>query len=378
MRLHIWRAAMILGLIVLCSCNTMLLPMPVTDKAATTPSQTLPHSTGGAENGSGGAYFLPTRDIIPTIGLHCTIYAEGRWGAKPGEFGLCPPSSTTWVRGPYPPVVSADGDIFVVDKANQRIVRYFERLLLQVISLPSSYLLDFTCPHTEWDICGRARWSNVSVSGDRLFLQFATYRGERIVNQLAILSPEGQEQRIIDLEPYYSLETPFLDSLVPDRKGGVYLLLVPGLVHFDAEFRPTFIYHPEMSFENPTVGWDGNFYTYENQSDCVRKWAADDRAIIRGEPLSVIENVITATRFVSPTSTRFLGVDAQGRLYFSTYDVGQTWLVRVSASGERIIAPVVEEWLPLSTLGPDGALYGITYDLEDFSIGPQIVRCVLE
>lgn len=380
-RLPIQRLAMIVGLVTLCACNTA--PSINSAGIATClPTQTLP-LIGATDNSSEAAQIAPTptRDIVTiTAQLHCTIYAESRWGAGPGELGFCPPSSAAWVRGPYPPVVNADGDIFIVDKANQRIVKYSEGRVSQIIPLPSSYMIDFKCPPVNEDMCNRSRWSNVSISGDRLFLQFSILRSERIVSQLAVLSPEGQEQRIIDLEPYYPQDdSPFLDSVVSDRRGGVYLLLMAGLVHIDAAFRPTFIGASRLILEDPEVGWDGNFYTYEQPDDCVRKWGDDDRAIIHSEPITTIRNIIATTQLESPTYTRFLGVDTQGRLYFRTRDAAQMWLVRVSASGEeRVIAPVPEEWSSISSLGPDGTLYGITYDLEDISTAPRVIQCMFE
>lgn len=380
MRLYIGALGVIFGLGAIClySCNAMPFsaPAPWSTKAGTYPSTQTP-TVMTAED----TIHPPSTPILILTGtLHCTTYIESRWGTGVGELGFCPLPTYAWVRGPYDPVVSANGDIFIVDKANRRIVKYSKGLTPQVIPLPASYILDFKWYSPEEDVCNHIRWSNVAVSGDRLFLEFSIVRDERIVDQIAVLSLDGQEIRIIDLEPYYPIDIPFLDSLVPDREGGVYLLLTSGLVHFDVKFRPTFIYKPNISFEDPMVGWDGYFYTYDSQGDCVIKMWADDRAIMHGEPLAMIDNVIGATPLMSPAYRHLLGADTQGRLYFTTHDAnGVMWIVRVSTSGdERAIAPVPKEWRPLSALGPDGALYGLWYDLENLSANPRVIRCVPE
>jgi hypothetical protein len=202
------------------------------------------------------------------------------------------------------------------------------------------------------------------------------------VDRLAVLSLEGQEERLIDLEPYYPLHSPFLNSLIADTRGGVYLLLPPaGVVHFDADLRPEFRYMgSEASYENLVVGWDGNLYTYNAESDYLSNWGTDNRPFMHDERLSSIANVIAATQIVSPTYERLLGADTQGRLYFRIREQdGGVWLIRVSASGdERVIAAVPEGEPSPSSLAPDGSLYSIIYDPTDPSIRPRIVKCVFD
>jgi len=306
--------------------------------------------------------------------LECTTYYQAQWGSDPGELGLCPASSEAWIRGPYPPVPDEHGGLFVLDKANQRIVRYSKSEAPRIIPLPSSYVLD--------DVCGYSnRWSNISVSKDRLFLRYLTLQNERFVQRLAVLSLEGQEETSIDLEPYYPLNSPYLNSLLPDRKGGVYVQFVPvGLVHFDEGFRPTFVpLGTKADYGNMVVGWDGNFYTYDLERDIVRNQGADARHI-DGEALSWLENVISATSVTSSTHVRLIGVDTGGRLYFSfiTYEQDRVaWFLRLSNSGkEGKLAVLTEIDLSSSSLAPDGSLYDIVYDPDSPAVKPRIVRCV--
>lgn len=378
MHLHICRLAMMLSVLALCSCNITLLPGNGTPSSigATPPIPAQDPTFSVSPDLPENVVTQPPLTPSPTysiVDLHCTNYVEAKWGAGLGEFGLCPASSDAWIRGPYPPVLNKQGDLFIVDKANQRIVKYSGGIASQIIPIPSSYV---------YDVCGYAsRWPNVSVSEDRLFLHFYIQQDNRIVGRLAILSLEGAEQQVIDLEPYYPLDSsPYLNSLISDRKGGVYLLLPPaGVVHFDADLRPTLIYlGPDASYEDLIVGWDGNIYKYDPQNDHLSNWGTDNRLFMYGEPLSSMANVIAATGIVSPTYTRFRGADTQGRLYFTTRERDRDlWIVRISASWDQgIIAAVSEEELSPSVLAPDGSLYDIVYDQMDSSISPRIVRCV--
>lgn len=307
--------------------------------------------------------------------LECTTYYQAQWGDGVGEFGLCPASSRAWVRGPYPPVPDGYGGLFVLDKANQRIVRFHTSKALQVIPLSSSYVLDNVCSDSN-------QWSNISVSKDRMFLRYLHYSDGRLEERVAVLSLAGEEQGSIDLGPYYPLNSPYLDSLLPDRRGGVYVQFVPvGLVHFDKDFRSTFIFlGTKADYGNMVVGWDGNFYEYDADQDIVRNWGMDNRLLIHGEALGLLKNVIGAAHISPAYYRRLMDVDDEGRLYFSfiTYEQGKTiWYLRVSGSGrDGILATLADGENYLSSLAPDGSLYNIVYDPGNPAIRPRIVRCV--
>lgn len=390
MSFYFHRLVAVLSVLALCACGATSSPTsgeytPSDAKAIAQPSATpnlalsisaeATNSTKTSQSPS-----LSSLDIL-TVSLHCTTYIETRWGTEPGEFGLCSDSSLTSTRGPYPPVLNAQGDLFILDKANQRILRYSGNSTPQVIPIPSSYVLD--------DVCGYSNrgWTNLSVSKNRLFLRFSV-RQDRLVDRLAVLSLEGQDDRIIDLEAYYPLHSPFANSLIADRKGGVYLLLPPaGVVHFDADLRPEFIYlgtDDLLIYQGLVVGWDGNLYTYSAERDHLDSWGADNRFFILGEPLGSVTDVIAATQIVSPAFRRFLGADVQGRLYFGVLERGTDLrFVRISAlGGQRVVAAVPEGLgLPSSfSLAPDGSLYGATYNHKnpDPLLEPRIVRCVFD
>jgi hypothetical protein len=384
---YLRRLVTILSLLALCACGTATSPTPgeytpngaeaVTQLSAT-PSPALSVSAEAVNNSTKTAQLpsLPGLDAL-TVSLHCINHIEAQWGSGSGEFGLCPAPSDAWIRGPYPPTLSAQGDLFIVDKANQRILRYSGNTMSQAISIPSSYVLN--------DVCGYSNrgWPNLSVSRDRLFFLFSVWQ-DRLVDQLAVLSLEGREIQVIDLEAYYPLHSLFMNSLIADRKGGVYLLLPPaGIVHFDADLRPTLIYlGSEADYENLVVGWDGNLYTYSVKHDRLDNWGADNRLFMRRDRLSSMDNVIAATPIVSPTYTRLLGADIRGRPYFRTVEQdGDPWLVRISASGDqRVIATAPDGWPLPFVLAADGSLYGTTYNSRDpdTSVKPRIIRCVFD
>jgi len=318
-----------------------------------------------------------TTDIL-TATLDCADYAGVQWGTDLNNLGHCPAKSEAWIRGPYAPQMDEQGNIFVFDKINQRIVGFSDGRASHVISIPSSYTLNAPCEYSNYP------GSNIAVSKDRLFFVFSTYQETRLIDQLAVFSLDGREQQIVDLEPYYPLHSIYLNSLVSDREGGVYLLLPPvGVIHFDADFRSELYYMGRddlLSYEGFLVGWDRNLYIYNAESDSLVNWGTRRDDFRRGvEPLNRFEGIIGSTSIVSPTYTRLLGVDTKGQFYFKTWSQGKNlMLVRFSAVGDKatIITLPQEEDAPYD-VAPDGSLYGLLYDVEDFSVQPRIVRCVL-
>jgi len=385
---YVRRSVVVLSILVLCACSTVSSLAPgkytpngvkIVSQTSTTPSPTLSVSVEATNNGTETAPYpsLSSLDIL-AASLHCTDYIETQWGTGSEEFGFCPDSSLASTRGPYSPKLDARGDLFILDKANQRILRYSGNSIPRVIPIPSSYVLDGVCGYSN-------RWPNLSVSKDRLFFLFSV-RQDRRVDRLAVLSLNGQEERIIDLEAYYPLHSPFMDTLIADRNGGVYLLLPPaGVVHFDADLRPEFRYMGTddlLIYQGLVVGWDGILYTYSAARDRLDSWGAGNQFFMQGEHLSSTAGVIAATQIVSPTHQRFLGADTQGRLYFRAFERGvDLRFVRVSASGDQRVVVAVPDGCPSSfSLAPDGSLYGTTYSSKnpDPLVKPKIIRCVFE
>jgi len=279
-------------------------------------------------------------------------------------------------RGPYPPKLDEQGDVFILDKVNWRILRYTGSVTPQAIPIPASFTSRDPCVYSTYG------WAYWNVSKDRLFFVFSPWKEAKRGDWLAVLSLKDHKQQIIDLEPYYPLHSPYANSLISDKQGGVYLLLPPaGVVHFDIDLRPEFKYLGADSsiYENLAVGWDGNLYTYWLEGDRLNNWGKNNLAFIHGESLSWMTDIISATGIISPTYTRLLGADIQGRLYFRT-EQGAKWLfVRISASGDRRLVAALPEELSSSFYGsdlaPDGSLYDLIYNSEDPSVKPKIVKC---
>lgn len=361
------RLAAILGVLLLCSCNT---------------------STFWSVSKVAGSGIEPPQLSSPApsnvlrLTLQCTTYIETTWGSRVGELGLCPASSEE-LRYPYPPVPNAQGDLFILDIVNQRILQYSKSMTPQVIPIPSPYVFRDPCSYSTRGL------SNLGVNRDRLFIHFPAYRDGRLVEHLAVLSPDGREERVISLEAYYPHYP--ISAPVADTDGGCYLWFPLFFVYFDAGFRPEVIGTGanEMDSGGLVVGWDGNLYTYSSGRDHLINWGGSNDRFRRGaEPINSKTGVISAIQTASFIWKKLLGVDTQGQLYFAlaAYEQGaiRREFVRVSAPGDEVAIATVpdgtllDEVVPWFSLAPDGSLYGMSYGLgrPDPSLNPRVVKCV--
>lgn len=332
-------------------------------------------------NGTFETALVSPEEVFRTT-LQCSIYIEAKWGSGFGELGRCSMESEAITKGPFLPILNVQGDLFVFDQVNRRILRFKGTVLSQVISIPLTYGPSESCEYTLYG------WSNVTTYIDKLFFFFLSYRtGQQpFQQQLAMLSVEEKKEKVVSLEAYTPLRA--VNSPIADHYGGVYVLLPPAaVIHFDADFRPEFIYMGEddaLGYTGLGIGWDGNTYTYRVESDYLFNWGPGNTLLEHGvEPLNYQANVIAAADIMTPTAARLLGADTQGQLYFIVNEyITDRRLVRISASGKKyVVASVDKEWLlPFYTftLAPNGSLYGIVYDPADDTIDPKIIKCVFD
>jgi hypothetical protein len=327
---------------------------------------------------------LDTPSISTSIRpLLCTTHIETTWGDKTGEFGLCPTSSEQ-VRYPYSPVFNTQGDLFILDVVNQRILRYMGSKSPLVIPLSPPYKPHDPCSYSTRGL------SNLGIYSDRLFLSFSAFSDERSIEYLAVLSLEGQEEHIISLEAYYPMYP--RSAPIADGQGGAYVLLPPdNVVYFDDHFKSEFMFlgADEVGGNGLTIGWDNNLYTYSADHDELTYWGAGNNRFRHGEPLKRKTNVISTIQITATTWKRLLGVDAQGNIYFKIgideQHVGYRF-VRLSSSGNEVIIATVPAGVldtgssPAFSLAPDGSLYGMSYGLmtPDPTFNPRVIKCTFD
>ncbi len=320
---------------------------------------------------------LPT---FVSTALHCTDYVETKWGTGWGEWGFYTNSKIACSNWEPPSLrLSPQGDVYILDPTNQRLLRYVGTIAPQVISIPIGDLFELYGAAFSHCNCPSILKLRLGVGRDRLFLLFHTWQNNRWVDQLAALSPEGRVEHIVDLGWYYPLRAYY--APIPDTQGGVYLIFPPaGVVYFNADLRPEFKYmggDDPQGYDKLTVGWDGNIYTYKVSGDVLFNWGSDHQLFMLGEPLhrqdKVITPVISHTVWVS-----FLGADARGQLYFDVQEGGQNYrYIRISGN-HIVIAPVPPAVGMLPVLAPDGSVYSVVYDSTDFSVNPKIIKCVFD
>ncbi len=389
MRHYVHRYMRILWLMMLCACYAV--PLSSCREKQLKEHQVIPRSTTtlsysqslevNTVSDTAEILSFSSKQILRTD-LECSIYVESKWGNGPGELGRCSSNFETINNGPFLPVLDMEGNLFVFDQVNRRVLMYEGNTLSQVISVPPSYGPSNSCKYIPYG------WSNVDVDEDKLFLFFASYKtGQQpFQQQLAILPIKGQDTIAINLAAYAPLRS--VSNPIADRQGGVYVLLPPAaVVHFDADFQSEFMYVGEddwHGYRGLAIGWDGNTYTYRVENDLLSNWGPGNNLLKLGvEPQTRYSNIIAASKLVTPTEAKLLGADVQGQLYFMVSEqIVKRRLIRISASGEQYkIASIDDKWLlPFYTftLAPDGSLYSIIYDSKNPTINPQIIKCIFE
>jgi hypothetical protein len=268
-------------------------------------------------------------------------------------------------QGPHSLTFDELENLFVTDPANNRILMYPPGTKVpHIINVPPSYVLDYNS-NTRY-------WSNASVSNGNIYLVFDIVKNRRIIQKMAILSFDGREQQIIDLEPYYPSYTIFSPPIMADRHGGVYLGLSLGGLSGGNSL-----------YEYLVVGWDGNLYSYDFSTDNLNNWGPSEKTVLitHGEPLSSMDEIITATQDKDSAYGRLVGVDSSGRLYFSFRGSnGSVKIIRLSEDS-RVIGTIPEEWATYflyPSLSPDGSLYSLVNNSRLQSTQPGIVKCNIE
>jgi hypothetical protein len=316
------------------------------------------------------------------VTLDCIQLIESQWGTEPTEFGYRKNLSyPDLIDGPYPPMFNEQGDMFIGDPQNHRILRYLSgEEFSEIIPVPESYQIEISDRPNYGKVY--LWWSSLAVSNDRLFFVIHQWDGNnRIIEKIAILSMDGREQDLIDLEAYFPLSA--TASIIYDQQGGLYLLLAPaGLVHYDSSFHPNLVtLGGNWPYLDTVIGWDRNLYSYHVQEDEVYNWGSSHYPEVnRRQPDYSISAVATSTQIDSLGYRQLLGIDREGQLYFSFRDgEDNLWLARLDASGEQgIIGKVPSKWAPYIfnlALAPDGFLYSLVYDTKDISMKPKVVKC---
>jgi len=114
--------------------------------------------------------------------INCSVYIETRWGAGDGVSHTIAFDET--------------GNMFIADRANGQILRYPKGIKIpEEIKINDSYTLPYGSVSFPW--------FGMDVSESKIYFMFLARSGNRTVQKVAILSLQGLEESVIDLEPYY-------------------------------------------------------------------------------------------------------------------------------------------------------------------------------
>lgn len=324
---------------------------------------------------------ITTAIAYKTSVINCRVYFDAKWGNGLQEFGNRRNIyDQNRILGPYPPEFDEQGKLFIADPANQRIMMFGkDNQPSSFIPIPQIYTLKYGYLPDSGD--AKIYWSNITISAENLYLVFYTQKETRVVPKLAVLTLSGQEQKSFELDHVTSIfnKSPLM---LPDRKGGVYLLMNPdGILYFDAAFHSQWItLGVDWPYWNAIVGWDNNLYTYRQEEDRLERWKTTILNIQTFQPEWSTSYVIQATGIEPAQSRHLLGVDNHGQIYMSFVNQKKDlWIIRLWDNGKSgEIAKVPLEWATYMyniILAPDGSLYSLVFDSRNLHINPQILHC---
>ena len=203
---------------------------------------------------------------------------------------------------------------------------------------------------------------------------------ERVVEKLIVLSIDGQEQKVVDLGPYYPL-TPNV-YVMPDRHQGVYVVIPPaGWVHYDPDFNSKMVILGfDWPYYNVVVGWDGKTYTYYIDSDKIYNLGSSQYFDVnRRQSESRIGNVVGSIPLEGLNTIRIVGVDTGGQIYLSFEDKEDNlWLARLDPTSMTAeMGQIPREWGLVTNLrlSPDGHAYSLIFDSTNTNINPKLINC---
>lgn len=326
-----------------------------------------------------------SEDITPTslmylnyqpVDLSCVKYFETQWGNGPGEFGDRRSFyDQNIILGPEPPFFDDQGSLFLPDPANNRVLRFDDGVVSRSIPIPSSYVLDYGG--------SKIYWTNAQLTGDRLFLIFYYNNENKVGVKLAVLTIEGKEEEVLELDSFSTPSFNFSPNVIVDRRGNIFLLMEPtGVLHYTSTLKSEWItLGNNWPYGETVIGWDGNLYTYIRQDNQLKNWGDSifDH-ISNRKPDFSLEDVFAPIHNVSVTSEHILGISRDGFYYLSFRDQHENlWIIRLaSASKQGEIAKAPVEWLGRTTsiaISATGSLYGLIIDRENIETNPKIVMC---
>jgi len=328
---------------------------------------------------------VDTADLTTYIekNLSCEIFINAKWGDGENEFGFLRKhdSNDYQISEPYPPVFNEQGDLFFFDTVNEKIFMYSKNEKTpKIIRMPNLYSPNFLPGTTPWT-------SNISVSNDKIFfLTKGVKESGRYIFRLLALSIKNNELTMIDLEPYYPQNITRGDAILADKNGGIYIIFDRIVIHYDEKLQSNLLVNSDLV--DPIIfykiGWDGNLYS-QGVPDVVANWGNNIKSFDE-QPVYVFQEVHATLTGLNDKSMHdiLIGADNIGRLYFLQYynEYGKTKdeinIIRfdVQTRTQNVGKITNKDWLSYSyELAPDGSLYGLVFNREDYSIQPKIIRC---
>lgn len=289
--------------------------------------------------------------------LSCENYVETTWGNGAGQWGPSVDSSGELQRRFFPPVFNSNGELYILDSENHRLLKYDGITInpVQVISIPDYY---FTFPAS----------LAVTIAKDRIIIPYG-------VNMIGIMSLDGQVVKDVQLPNDYSY-----NMLAPgwflawvDERGGLLVKSDKG-IYFDVGWADgKWNKISEGNFAIRPFSWQGYIGDMNSVQPKIQIYKIDSSTNFLAEPANQFDTGLSA-------GFNFIGGDNKGRVYIEVFSDGtQVFYARYSIlDGAKQIGIVEGDLLGQiiqSGVASDGTIYMITYHREDMNMGPRIVKC---
>lgn len=329
-----------------------------------------------------------------SIELQCTTYKRLGWGdgsldlGNPHKYQLLNVDSGL---SRIPPLaINRDGDLFIYDVVNKRILRFIPpNEDPQIIILPN----DEYVKKSETILQNGLIFGSFAVTQEHIIISYSLREDGGLLH-LSYINYEGTIDYDLNLEEWASIALP-LPIIQTDQWGGVYFQVGNTFVMQSSKFGVLYITpppwgeYPELTYiatkpyEPIIIGWDNYLYHVYNTLmsstylPSYRRWEITPdpdywKHPVEEEKISVPEEA----------SKQFIGIDQESNLYILAYRAGKYTVIKTNMEKSQVsivgIFPQGDLYnmIKSSSISPNGTFFGLSYDDSNPDVLPSVIQCL--